>query len=128
MAHAGRCTATTKTGAACSASHYRDGWCRWHHPDLEAERQAARVAGGKAKSTTARAKKRVLREARDLRDVDAQLCIALDDVLAGRIEANVATAAASLARAIATVRQAGDLEARLEALEAAAGLAKERGA
>ena len=30
------CTGTTAAGAPCAAQAWRDGLCRWHHPDLEA--------------------------------------------------------------------------------------------
>ncbi len=117
MADARRCKATNRTGEQCSAAHYRDGWCRWHHPDLEEKRQAERVAGGRARSNRARARKQ-LQQTRDLREVDALLCAALTSVLAGRITPGVGTAAASIARVIVAVRTAHDLEARLAAIEA----------
>lgn len=116
------CKSLTKTGEPCGATLYRDGWCYWHHPDLEAERQANRMAGGKARGNMSRARKRVLNAAMTLDELDGALCIALEDVLAGRLEPNVGTAAATIAGRIAGIRQASDLEARLASLEARAGL------
>jgi hypothetical protein len=113
-----QCKARNKTGEPCSATLYRDGYCRWHHPDLEAERQANRVAGGKAKSNVARARKRLKRL--ELEDVDAALCTALVNVLNGSLEPGLATAAATVARAIHSVRSATEFERRLAELEARA--------
>jgi len=112
-----QCKAKNKSGAPCSAQHFKDGWCRWHHPDLEAQRQSERSAGGRARSNEARAKKQVLVAGMDLRAVDAALCGALQAVLAGTIEPGVGSAAASIARAIIAVRTAGELEQRLADIE-----------
>ena len=62
------------------------------------------------------------KEPLSLHDVDAMLCTALAGVLAGKLEPGTATAAATVARAITTVRSAGEIEERLAALEAAAGI------
>lgn len=82
------------------------------------DRARWKVEGGRAKSNIARSRKRILGSALDLSEIDQALCGALVDTLAGNLEPNVATAAASLARTIAAVRQAGDIEQRLTALEA----------
>ncbi len=115
------CKEPNKAGKPCGATHYRDGFCRWHHPDLEAQRQAERIAGGKAKANDARARKKVLAAGLSLEAVDAALCGALLDLLDGKLEPNVGTAAASIARAITTVRVSADIEQRLDALEAQQG-------
>lgn len=52
-----------------------------------------------------------------LPDLDAKLCQALTDVLAGDLEPSVGTAAAAIARTISTIRTATALEARIAALE-----------
>ncbi len=70
------CTSPTKAGQPCSAAHYKDGYCRWHHPELEAQRQAERVAGGKARSNRARARKRLADQVMTIDDLDALLCAA----------------------------------------------------
>jgi len=116
------CKEPNKAGKPCGATHYRDGFCRWHHPDLEAQRQAERIAGGKAKANDARARKKVLAAGLSLEAVDAALCGALLDLLDGKLEPNVGTAAATIARTIATVRQQTTLEARISALEDRTGL------
>lgn len=114
----GYCKATTKAGAPCAATHYRDGWCIWHHPDRESHRKAGSVAGGRGKASTVRAKRRVFGAGLDLAEVDRAMCKALVDVLAGELEPGIATAAASIARTITAVRQVADLETRITALEA----------
>jgi alcohol dehydrogenase class IV len=122
------CRAPTKAGRPCSAAHYRDGWCRWHHPDLESARRAERIAGGRAKSNRRRAKKQLADQVMSIADLDGVLCHTMARVLTGKLEPGVGTAAATLARTIIAVRQAGDLEQRLAQLEAAAGIAEGRGA
>lgn len=112
-----RCTHPTKAGQPCSAAHYRDGYCRWHHPDLEAQRRAERIAGGKAKANTARARKRLADQVMTVADLDGLLCNALVKVSDGALEPNVGTAMASIAKTITAIRSAGDLERRLEELE-----------
>ncbi len=111
------CTGQTVRGKPCSAQAWRDGMCRWHHPDLEVERGAWRERGGQNRSNAARASKRLPRE---LKDVQLALCRALAALEAGDLEPPRATAMAALGRAIVTVTEAGTLEARLVALEAAA--------
>jgi hypothetical protein len=73
---------------------------------------------GKAKSNTRRATKHVLGAARDLKQVDAQLCRAFTDVLDGKLPPGVGTAAATIARSVIAVRDAGDIAERLDRLEA----------
>jgi hypothetical protein len=116
-----QCKALNKASEPCGGTHYRDGWCYWHHPDLEPQRLSQRIAGGKAKANSARARKRILAAGMELPEVDAALCQALTDVLAGELEPNIGTAAATIAKAITSVRQAGELEKRVIALEAQKG-------
>lgn len=118
-ADAPRCQGVSRGGKPCSAQPLRgDAYCVWHAPDRADDRRAWAVSGGRAKSSDARARKRVLGSARGLDEIDAALCRALRDVLAGTLEPSVATAAAGLARAVVAVRQVGAIEQRLAALEA----------
>jgi hypothetical protein len=96
--------------------------CFAHDPELNARDR--RQDAGRRKSHAARWKKKlgIGADPLALRDVDAMLCQALAGVLAGEIEPGTATAAATVARAIAAVRTASDFEERLAALEAAAGI------
>jgi hypothetical protein len=59
-------------------------------------------------------------------DIDALLCTSLTKVATGRMEPGVGSAVATLAKTITTIRTAGDLEKRLDALEAAAGVGNVR--
>ena len=117
-----QCIGQNKDGSACNAQVFKDGWCRWHHPELEAERAEERRRGGHARSNAARARKHLAGDIRDMGDVKARLMRALASVEAGDLPPNVAGAMAGLARAIATVAQVGELEERLRSLEERAGL------
>ena len=118
-----RCKATNAAGAPCSAQPVRpSGWCSWHDPQLVAQRDGWRRRGGEQRSNKARALRRLSDDLLSLRDVQGVLSRLLVDVTEGRAETGVATAAASVARAIASVAQVGDLEERIRELEAAAGV------
>jgi hypothetical protein len=112
-----RCSGTNKDGTACSAPpRAGSDWCAWHDPDLAEDRARWQAMGGRAKANPVRARKR-LAVAPDLPTLDAALCEALTDLLDGRLEPGVASAAASLSRAIVTLREVGTIEARIIALE-----------
>ncbi len=55
-------------------------------------------------------------------DLDALLCSALVKVAGGRIEPGVGSAMATIAKTVVAIRQASELERRLEELERAAGI------
>lgn len=119
MANARRCLGTNKDGSPCSAQPRTGrGFCPWHDPALTDARAQWRARGGTNKSNRSRARKRALGGGTDFRAIDGSLCQALNDVLSGEIEPPVASSMATLARAIIAVRQANDLAARLEAVEA----------
>ena len=124
-----QCKAQNKSGAPCSAQAYKDGLCRWHHPDLEAQRSEERRRGGHARSNAARARKALAGELRDMGDVKARLMIALAKVEEGELEPGPANAMANLARAIATVAGVADFEGQLAELRhEVAALSESRGA
>lgn len=125
MVNTGKCQGKIRDGGPCSATRQpgKD-WCIWHDPDLEEQRREWNRNAGKAKSNKRRARKRIFAAGLELSEVDAALCRALTEVLDGTIEPAVASAAATISRAIVTTRQAGELEHRLAHLEAAAGLAE----
>jgi hypothetical protein len=114
----GRCTGTNRDGRPCSAQAWRDGLCRWHHPDLAAARAGWRAKGGERRSNASRARKAL---PKDLRDVLDTLLGALAAVEAGSLTPGQATAMASLAGAILRTHQLAELEPRLAALEARQG-------
>jgi hypothetical protein len=115
-----RCTATNKDGSPCSAQAVRGTLCRWHDPALAAERAAWRAKGGANKSNKARARKAA--EGVSPPELQGLLSLVLRGVIAGRFTPGQATAAAALARAIVSVREATVIEERLAELEKAAGV------
>ena len=90
------------------------GYCFSHDPDREAERDDARRRGGENRSNSARL--RGLVPPRLLATFDA-LEDAMTEVHDGCLDAKQANAMASLARAMVSVLQAGELEERVRALE-----------
>ena len=52
-----------------------------------------------------------------INDLDAFLCASMTRVAAGRMEPNVGSAVATLAKTVVAIRTAGELERRLEELE-----------
>jgi len=122
-----RCTGTNRDGTPCSAAP-RPGRarCMWHDEALAGERARWRKKGGENKSNRARAKRRFAGGALSLREVQGLLCGVLLDVIDGTTEPGIATAAATVGRAIASVAQVGDLEQRIAELEERAGVADRR--
>jgi len=114
-----KCRATNQAGQPCGAEPYRDGWCRWHHPELGEQRREWSARGGRGKSNAARAAKR-MPDAMTLADLRSVLSATIGAVVAGRIEPGVANAAANLGRAMIAATEASELERRLGELEAAA--------
>jgi hypothetical protein len=115
---------TNRDGGACSAKPRADGYCMWHSPALAAERATWRQRGGEGRSSLQRASKRL---PKTLRDVQDALLRALSAVEAGDMEPPKAQALSSLARAVVAVNQAGDIERRITALEAAVATAETDG-
>jgi hypothetical protein len=124
-----KCSGTNKDGSRCNAQAWRDQLCRWHHPDLEEKRAEGRRKGGQNRSSSARARKALAGDVRDLTDVKARLMVALAKVESGDLDAGPANAMANLARAIATVAGVADFELQLAELRRdVADLAESRGA
>ena len=118
-----RCSGTNRDGTSCSGQA-RPGrtWCSWHDPDLDAQRAGWRRAGGKAKSNAARARKQLPDNVLTTGEVRGLIGVTIRGVLAGRVEPGVGNAVANLARVALTAAEQDELEARLAALEAAAGI------
>ncbi len=112
-----KCKAPNRAGGPCGAQHYRDGWCRWHHPELEAQRQVERAAGGQARSNKVRARKQLAEAVLTINDLDGLLCRALVQVAAGKMEPGVGSSMAGIAKTVVAIRQASDFEKRLQELE-----------
>ena len=109
------CRATRKDGAPCSVRAIAgSAYCFAHDPAQAAARDAARCAGGRNKATHKRlAKIMPIR----LLPVWGQLERALAAVLDGSLDPKQATAAAAVARALAAILTAGEVEERIRALE-----------
>ena len=119
------CSARNKAGAPCSAQAWKDDLCRWHHPELEAQRAEARSKGGAARSTAARARKKVP-TAMAPAELGGWLSLLFTQVMDGDVEPRIATACAAIAKTLTDLRQSSELETRLTELEAAAGVKASR--
>jgi hypothetical protein len=110
---ADRCGAMTKSGAPCSALHWRDGFCRWHHPDNAGKAQENGRKGGRNRSATVRAKKALPAEPLSVAEVHSWLGLVFRGVMSGKIDPPVGTACATIARTMAdlsrSVAQEGEL-------------------
>ena len=118
-----------KDGTPCNAQVWRDGKCRWHHPDLAEQRTEERRRGGQNRSNAARARKAITSDLRDMGDVKSRLMTALEKVESGDLEPGQGNAMANLARAIATVAGVAEFEGQLAELRReVAELSERRGA
>lgn len=112
-----KCQARNASGEPCQAIPLRGGdRCAWHDESLAEQRKQWSVAGGKNKSNSIRARKRLQRL--ELSEIDGALCLAMLYVLDGTLSPGVATAAATVARTIQQVRTATEHEQRIAELEA----------
>lgn len=116
-----KCRAINVDGNPCGAAHWKDGFCRWHSPDLAEERHGWSVKGGRQSSAKARIRKQIPEGAMTTPELHALLCIVLKGTLSGRIDKGIANAVANLARAIKDVAGVAEIEERLADLEALAG-------
>ena len=111
-----RCLGQNKYGTPCSAAPAANGWCRWHDPDLADERAEWRRQGGKARSNAARAKKGLPAEPLTADEIRSHLGVVFLDVIGGRTEPGVGTAAASIARALLDVAKVAEVEQQVAQL------------
>jgi hypothetical protein len=123
---ASQCQATNQAGKPCSAQHWRDGWCRWHHPDLAEERRIWSAKGGAGCSNRNRAKKQLPDEPMTTEELQAYLTLTFKATLSGKLAPNIANALGNLARSMAEIRKTSELETRLSELEQAAGISDRR--
>lgn len=120
-----RCTATNRNGEPCRAFALPgETMCFSHHPGKRAEVKAARRRGGENRSNARRAAKTLALEGRQLRSEDLpdvlRACVLR--VVNGEMEPGQASAVAALARTTLQVAHDLELEARIAALEEAAGV------
>lgn len=109
-----RCGGVRKDGGACEASVLTGNYCFAHDPARAVERAEARRKGGRQSAKIVRL--RGLLPPRLLPVYD-RLEQALGEVHEGSLDARQAQAMAGLARAMVSVLQAGELEARVRELE-----------
>ncbi len=119
-----RCTGTTRAGDPCRSFAVADGLCQAHHPDRAEAHRAAVRKGGEARSAARRAARAWASTGEQIepRDLPAILRACLLDVRLGKIEPSVASAIAALAKASVALSHDLELEARISALEAQAGV------
>lgn len=108
------CHGTRRDGTPCRGTAMRDGYCFSHHPDAVETLAAARRRGGQNRSNAARLRGLVPPRLVPIFD---RLEATLTGVLDGSLDPRQATAAASVARALVAVLQAGELESRVRRLE-----------
>lgn len=111
-ADAQHCRAIRRDGSPCQGKPLADGLCFAH----SANAAANRAKGGRNRSRAARSLKMLPER---LRPVANLLTKALDEVHDGTLDPRQASAMAALAGALVRVIQAGELEERVRALEAA---------
>jgi hypothetical protein len=123
-----RCAGRNAAGEPCEAQPIRaDGYCYWHSPALADERDRKRREGGRNSSNRARAAKALPAAALTPAELQGVLAVTLKAVLAEQKSPAIGNAIANLGRAIVAVREATEVEDRLAALEAAAGVAGRAG-
>lgn len=114
------CTALRKDGSPCRGTALAGrGVCFVHAEELQGALRESRRAGGRGKSRAVRMGKLL---PASLKPVLAELFTALHEVHTGDLSPGQGTAMGALASAIVRVYEAGQLEERLAALEAATEL------
>lgn len=120
-----KCKGHNRAGDPCGADAQPGRpWCLWHDPDRAEERRRWQAEGGKARSHSARARRELELADAGVKQLPGTLWRALRKVETGEIEPGVASAMATLSRAIIAAQQSSDLEERLAALETRAGIAR----
>lgn len=115
MSIAKQCDATKRDGQRCRAPVQSEApYCYTHDPARAVERDAARRAGGRNRANAVRLRALVPPRLSPIFD---RLESALARVDCGELDPRQAAAMASLARALVSVLQAGELEARVRELE-----------
>ena len=118
-----RCPSVTREGKPCSATP-RPGsaYCAWHDPDLSKRRSEWSAKGGSARSNKQRAAKALPTELMSTDEIAAWLTIQYRKLIAGQLEAGIATASATVAKAIIEISKAALVEERLAEVEQVLGI------
>jgi len=120
-----RCTALTRAGNPCrSFAVSAAGLCQAHDPARAEAHRAAVRKGGEARSAVRRAARLWASRGEQIepKDLPALLRATLLDVRSGTVEPGVATAIAALAKTSVALSHDLELESRISALEAQAGI------
>lgn len=113
-----QCVAIRTNGERCRAHALPNRpQCFAHDPENRERATAARRKGGENSSNPARAARRI---PKDMRELVSSLMAAIAEVHNGELDPKRLSAMASGAGAIVRVHEAGELEQRLEELEARA--------
>jgi hypothetical protein len=119
---ASRCRSRKADGSACEAQPVRaDGYCYWHSPELAELRDQKNREGGRNRSNAQRAKKALPAEVLTAEEIRSWLGLVFKGVIAGKIEPGVATASATVARALLETAKVSEIESQLAELEKAVG-------
>lgn len=120
------CTGITKAGKRCQARALPgSAYCVAHSPDVSDEqRRAWRAKGGAHSAKKIRARKNLPGEILTSDELAAWLSIVFRKLIVGQIDPPIATAAANLARTMTEINRAAEVQARIDELEAALGIAK----
>jgi hypothetical protein len=116
------CKARNAEGGPCQARPVRDsGYCWVHDPAVADRRAEWRREGGRKRSNLERAKRHLPGEPLDNEQLVAYLSVVFRGVITKGVEPKVATAAATVAKTMTEIRNAGavdDLAAEVAELRA----------
>jgi hypothetical protein len=120
MDEAPRCRATRADGTPCQGPARPSGYCFAHDPDLARRRAEGRRKGGRERSRKAAVLPPDAEDLplRSLQDVAAMLAATVNQVRRGELDSKVGNTLAVLAGQLMKAIEGGDLEPRLEAIEA----------
>lgn len=124
------CSATKANGQPCQGFALPgESLCYAHHPDHRAAYKEAQRRGGTHRSAYRRAARQWAAAGREIdqADLPALIRATILDVRGGTVEPSVATAIAQLAKTAVALSNDLELTRRIEALEAAAGIAERTG-
>jgi hypothetical protein len=117
------CKATSTSGRPCESPALTDEeYCLWHHPDREAERQAASAKGGSAPRRAGVDLGKALTRPEILDDpmrVAALLESLVGGTVGGKVSPGTLRSVTYALRTVLAAIEAGDVKRRLEELEAA---------
>jgi len=115
------CHGITREGKRCRARPLAGSTsCVNHSPDVtDAQRKAWAARGGTNSSARARARKQLPGELMTADEIGAWLAICFKRVIAEKMDPGVANAVSTMSKAMLAVREASEVDERLNALEQA---------